>query len=376
MTDDQAFRRPRADERFRGAFSVPAADSSDDSPTEVIPRIPDPPEIPAGDAPTDVIPRIMDEPEPEPSPREAPTEVIPRIVDTPRPAPPMPDPVPAPVAATAPAPVADLMPAAVAAPERESSGAAKSTRSSQRAAARTDRKVQRKLRILSGFGEVLISLGAVMALYVVYTLWWTNVEAHKAASAESNKIQQQFQQQLSPQGGSSTAPPPTVFQPSEGFGLMTIPAIGKTDIPIMEGTDKAKVLDKGAVGHYTTPKSAMPWDATGNFAVAAHRRTYGEPFRYINQLKVGDHVVVETSHGWFVYTLDKELPQTDPSNIGTIAPVPKGGPYTKPGKYITLTTCTPEWASTYRLIWWGHLERVDPLSGPPPAELKDPDRRG
>ena len=142
----------------------------------------------------------------------------------------------------------------------------------------------------------------------------------------------------------------------------------------MQGVDKAKVLDKGAVGHYTTPATAMPWDPTGNFAVAAHRRTYGEPFRYINQLRIGDHVVVETTHGWFVYALDKELPQTDPTNIGTIAPIPKGGPFTTPGRYITLTTCTPEWASTYRLIWWGHLVRVDPLNGPPPAELKDPNR--
>ena len=258
----------------------------------------------------------------------------------------------------------------------EADAATTGSRSEQRAAARTDRRVQRKLRVLSGFGEVLITLGAVMALYVVYTLWWTNVEAHKAATAESNKIQQQFQQQLNPQGGNATAPPPTVFQPSEGFGLMSIPAIGKNNVPIMEGTDKQKVLDKGAVGHYTTPKTAMPWDAAGNFAVAAHRRTYGEPFRYINELRPGDHVVVETSHGWFVYTLDKELPQTDPGNVGTIAPVPKGGPYTKAGRYITLTTCTPEWASTYRLICWGHLERVDPLSGPPPAELKDPNRRG
>ncbi len=56
-------------------------------------------------------------------------------------------------------------------------------------------------------------------------------------------------------------------------------------------------------------------------------------------------MVVETTHGWYVYALDKELPQTDPTNIGTaIAPIPKGGPFTKPGQYITLTTCTPEWA--------------------------------
>jgi sortase A len=243
---------------------------------------------------------------------------------------------------------------------------------SARATARIARQAQHKLVVLSSIGEVLITLGAVLALYVVYTLWWTNVEAHKAANAEANQIQQQFQHQLTPStpGGG----PKSAFAPSEGFALMTIPAIGKSDIPVMQGTDKAKVLDKGAVGHYTTPDTAMPWDPTGNFAVAAHRRTYGEPFRYINELRIGDHVVVETTHGWYVYALDKELPQTDPTNIGTIAPIPKGGPFTKPGKYITLTTCTPEWASTYRLIWWGHLERVDPLNGPPPAELKDANR--
>jgi sortase A len=342
--DDSGFGTPRRRQRFQGSFS--GQERPEEAPTEMIPRITDQAWVPDEDAPTDVIPRVVVDPA-ESAHREALTEVIPRFVDPPA-------------------------PAAPADPPRKR---AVSSRSSQRAKDRVNRRAQRKLRILSGFGEVLISFGAVLALYVVYTLWWTNVEAHKAATAESKQIQQRFQQQLQTQG-SNPATLPTVFKPSEGFALMTIPAIGKADIPVMQGTDKEKVLDKGAVGHYTTPKTAMPWDATGNFALAAHRRTYGEPFRYINQLKVGDHVVVETARGWFVYTLDKELPQTDPGNIGTIAPVPKGGPYTKPGKYITLTTCTPEWASTYRLIWWGHLERVDPLSGPPPAELKDPDRRG
>jgi sortase A len=296
------------------------------------------------EAPTEYIPRITD------SPAEAPTELIPRVVSTPPPA-------------NRPRPSGNRPPANQ--PPRN-----RSSRSSSRAAARAVRATQRKLLVLSGIGEVLITLGAIMALYVVYTLWWTNVEAHKAATDEAHRIQQQFQLPNSPAG----AQPKSAFAPSEGFALMTIPAIGKADVPVMQGVDKEKVLDKGAVGHYTTPATAMPWDPTGNFAVAAHRRTYGEPFRYINQLRVGDHVVVETTHGWFVYALDKELPQTDPSNVGTIAPIPKGGPFTKPGRYITLTTCTPEWASTYRLIWWGHLVRVDPLNGPPPPELKDPNR--
>lgn len=228
----------------------------------------------------------------------------------------------------------------------------------------------RRLFVLSVVGELMITVGAFLALFVVYTLWWTNVVAHKEAQQESSSIQHQLQQDFKPPAKPGQTPKaPTTFQPSQGFGLMTIPAIGKTDLPVMQGTDKATVLDKGAVGHYTDPKTAMPWDATGNFAVAAHRRTHDEPFRYVNKLQVGDHVIVETAQGWFVYQLDKELPQTDPGDIGVIAPIPKGGPYTKPGRYITLTTCTPEWASTYRLIWWGHLVRVDPLSGPPPAEL-------
>ena len=296
------------------------------------------------EAPTEYIPRITD----SPSPAEAQTEYIPKIVLTPPP--------------PSEFPGENGYPQAQ--PESEPEPGPRSARGSARVA----RQAQRRLVLLSSVGEVLITLGAVMALYVVYTLWWTNVEAHKAANAEANQIQQQ----LKPAGPSGT--PKSAFAPSEGFALMTIPAIGKDDIPVMQGVDKEKVLDKGAVGHYTTPATAMPWDPTGNFAVAAHRRTYGEPFRYINQLRTGDHVVVETTHGWFVYALDKELPQTDPTNIGTIAPIPKGGPFTKPGRYITLTTCTPEWASTYRLIWWGHLVRVDPLNGPAPAELKDANR--
>ena len=307
-----------------------------------------------GEAPTEYIPRIVDSPfTPPPAPSaspEAQTEMIPKVVYT----------TPPPSQAF----------------DGDGYGDGGTTDlehgpRSTRTAARATQQKQRTLMLLSGFGEVLITLGAVMALYVVYTLWWTNVEAHKAASSEADQIQKQFQQSGPAAGGGT---PKSVFAPSEGFALMTIPAIGKTDIPVMQGTDKDKVLDKGAVGHYTTPDTAMPWDPKGNFAVAAHRRTYGEPFRYINELKTGDHVVVETTHGWYVYGLDKELPQTDPTNIGTIAPVPKGGPFTKPGQYITLTTCTPEWASTYRLIWWGHLERVDPLNGPPPSELKDPNR--
>ena len=75
--------------------------------------------------------------------------------------------------------------------------------------------------------------------------------------------------------------------------------------PIAEGVDKHKVLDKGMVGHYSGVRldTAMPWDKKGNFAVAGHRNTHGEPFRYVNKLVTGDKVVVETESTYYTYEI-------------------------------------------------------------------------
>jgi sortase A len=46
--------------------------------------------------------------------------------------------------------------------------------------------------------------------------------------------------------------------------------------------------------------------------------------------------------------------------VDTVAPVPgsafhPGYGYRVPGSYLTLTTCTPDFTSLYRMIAWGHL---------------------
>ena len=68
--------------------------------------------------------------------------------------------------------------------------------------------------------------------------------------------------------------------------------------PISEGTNREKVLNVLGIGHYSG--IAMP-GAVGNFAVAAHRTTYGKPFSRINELQVGDALVVRTERTWYVY---------------------------------------------------------------------------
>ncbi|MGW4700153.1 class E sortase, partial [Streptomyces sp. NPDC004285] len=43
--------------------------------------------------------------------------------------------------------------------------------------------------------------------------------------------------------------------------------------------------------------------------------------------------------------------------------------FTAPGRYITLTTCTPEFTSTYRMIVWGKLVDERPRSKGKPQAL-------
>ncbi|MFD7505679.1 class E sortase [Streptomyces sp. NPDC059850] len=212
-------------------------------------------------------------------------------------------------------------------------------------------------------GEVFITLGVVMLLFVTYQLWWTNIRAHQQANGAAGDLQKQWDTKGADRD-------PGVFSPGQGFAIIYIP---KLDVkaPIAEGIDKNKVLDRGMVGHYAKGKlkTAMPWDKKGNFALAGHRNTHGEPFRYINRLKPGDKIVVETQSRFYTYDMTSILPQTSPSNTGVIGPVPPGSGFSKPGRYLTLTTCTPEFTSTYRMIVWGKMVDERPRSEGKPDAL-------
>ncbi|WP_444971171.1 class E sortase [Streptomyces sp. SAI-25] len=210
-------------------------------------------------------------------------------------------------------------------------------------------------------GEIFISLGVLMLLFVTYQLWWTNVRAEQIAGKETNRIQEEW---------ANGAGKPGVFAPGQGFAIMHIPKLDVV-VPIAEGIDKEKVLDRGMLGHYGEGKlkTAMPEDEQGNFAVAGHRNTHGEPFRYVNKLVPGDPIVVETRDAYYTYEMTSILPQTSPSNISVIEPIPAGSGFTEPGRYITLTTCTPEFTSTYRLIVWGKMVDERPRDEGKPKAL-------
>ncbi|MEU5597304.1 class E sortase [Streptomyces sp. NPDC020298] len=256
----------------------------------------------------------------------------------------------------------------------------------------TLRRRARRRRVLWGGGEVLVTVGVVLALLVVHQLWWTNREARRGAERKVEALEREWGtgaagSESSDKGsgaadGSSSGTDTSSTSPSSGartgvaagqrsyaagaastrprrsqaYAILTIPRLGLR-VPVAEGVSKPNVLNQGYVGHY--PGTQQPGQA-GNFALAGHRNTHGEPFRHLPRLRRADTVEVETRSATYTYTVDKILPQTSSRDSGVIRPVPRSVVkpaygYSEPGYYITLTTCTPDFTSRYRMVVWGKL---------------------
>ncbi|MFD3941510.1 class E sortase [Streptomyces sp. NPDC058579] len=213
---------------------------------------------------------------------------------------------------------------------------------------------------ISVFGELLITAGLVLGLFVVYSLWWTNVLADRAADKDGNQVRDNW------------ATGPGALDTKDGIGFLHVPKMGGGEILVKKGTD-SKTLNNGVAGYYTDPvKSALPQDKQGNFTLAAHRDGHGAKFHNIHKLKNGDSIVFESKDTWFVYKVYKSLPETTKYNVKVLQPVPKESGRSKPGRFITLTTCTPMYTSDFRYIVWGELVRTEKVDAErtPPAELR------
>ncbi|WP_030615193.1 class E sortase [Streptomyces sclerotialus] len=242
--------------------------------------------------------------------------------------------------------------------------------------------------IVRTFSELCLTVGSLIVLFVLYLLFWTGVRADSAMDGELGALQERWSTGpaatasphpggQSPDAGRSAGtsgdsgqaqgegpPPQPAYQDGRPFAVMYIPRFGRDWAkPVLEGT-ATDTLKKG-LGHYARTARL---GATGNFAVAGHRRTYGDPFKDFPRLRPGDPVVISDGTTWFTYRIDKRPYRTLPGDIGVIDPVPRKSGYDGPGRYLTLTTCEPEWGHSHRLIAWAHLDATAPVAeGRPPA---------
>ncbi|NLU69489.1 class E sortase [Streptomyces sp. HNM0574] len=250
--------------------------------------------------------------------------------------------------------------------------------------------------VVRTFSELCITGGVLIVLFVVYFLYWTGVQADSAGAGEISRLQDRWASGSLTPGTSDSADAPdedapgssgeglagpdgtgrddagTRYPDGGSFAVMYIPRFGRDWArPVLENTEK-QTLRKG-LGHYAETAAL---GGRGNFAVAGHRRTYGDPFKDFPQLRPGDAVVLSDGRTWYTYRIDDRPYKTVPSDTGVLDPVPdpltpSAAPYRDPGRYLTLTTCEPEWGSSHRLIAWAHLDATQPVAEGRPDVLDE-----
>ncbi|UFU06635.1 class E sortase [Ruania halotolerans] len=217
-------------------------------------------------------------------------------------------------------------------------------------------------------GELLITAGVLLGLFVVWQIWWTDVEGARQANATIEEFNDGLVDIPAQAGEARTDEPPPEPLALEGntFAALWVPDWG-TDykFPIAEGVDRPTVLDAGFVGHY--PDTAMPGEV-GNFSVAGHRQTYGRPLYDIDTLAEGDSIIVQTHTAWYVYRVTSHQ-IVDPTQVDVIAPVPGDPSAEATEEMLTLTTCHPLWSIAERYIVHAELDHWIPLEDGMPEEL-------
>lgn len=228
------------------------------------------------------------------------------------------------------------------------------------------RPAHRRGRLATGIGvlgELMITAGVVVLLFVVYELWITGIFTARDQQALSSQLTRRWEAPhhiVSAGAGPVVSPVPA----GQALAVLRIPVLGaRWRWVVDEGVAPAD-LAKGP-GHY--PGTALP-GGVGNFVVSGHRTTHGAPFYNADRLHPGDAIVVETRDAWFVYRVTGES-VVPPTDLAVILPVPNRPGATPTDRLLTFTTCNPRFSASQRLIVHGTLATVQLKSQGTPAAL-------
>lgn len=239
---------------------------------------------------------------------------------------------------------------------------------------RKRQKGRRRITFWIGLGLILAGLGILA--WLAWEIWGTTWISQRAERREVCKFV-----------ANSTGQPEALLEiPALGTGSSTPcgTAGGSTfvvpinDMPLPPG-DPSDVLSKG-VGHFTGTgpnNTSIGPGEIGNYALAGHRITHGQPFANLPNLVEGDVVYVITHKWTYEYVMDtnaKDLnvPFTSSWVLGMDPVNPSGGPQAIQGpneRIITLTTCSELFHTDNRMIAFGHLLKKFPTNQQNPTRV-------
>jgi sortase A len=250
---------------------------------------------------------------------------------------------------------------------------------------------------MRGLGQLLVTCGVVLLLFVVYEVWVSNLFADRKQHQVRQQLATAWKNGKDPLKGQDRLNLPTgkqvVLPTGQAFANLYIPEFGKDYArAIVQGTDDSD-LEAGP-GHYVS--SQLPGQL-GNFAIAGHRVGKGEPFLNLDKLRPGDAIVVQTARNWYVYTvlgsrqaylaatkianaseraaaINAALARTDgqgvpgreivgPNAVQVLDPVPDHPDAAVTRALLTLTTCHPKYSANQRMIVHAVLSRAVPNRG-------------
>lgn len=216
-------------------------------------------------------------------------------------------------------------------------------------------------------GDLLLVVGGLVLSYPFWSAAYAQVQQSRLDSAYRQRSAA-FVQSISVSPGTRTHALPSEelvrrlavryghgLKAGDPIGRLRIPRIG-LDCLVQQGVGGKLALDpsgdtsllrNGPVHYAVTP---LP-GAGDPFAVAGHRTTYGAPFNKLDKLHRGDAIFVDTPYAKFEYSVAKTSTVL-PADVGVLL---------DRGYGIVLTTCTPLYSASHRLVVWAMLDKVRPL---------------
>lgn len=243
------------------------------------------------------------------------------------------------------------------------------------AASRKASRARAQLSVPGVLGELLITAGVVVIVFLGWYVWLDDIVAGGQQQQAAEEVQEELQNQWERGEGNVKVPvdpgEPVVATPvaaGETFATLIVPRFGADYTrPIAAGVDLRTVLNNRqiGIGHY--PETQMP-GGLGNFAIAAHRTTYGAPFAQIADLRIGDRIFVETVDGWYEYAF-RGLEYVWPTEVEVLAPVPQAPELAPTDRLLTMTSCNPRFSEAERIIAYAVLDNWYPRADGPPDAL-------